>query len=496
MIIVIFVIIIVLIILNYDVFLKREKVTQKNRLARFEYKATNKDPNSKSANFIPCTLNPLVKNCVRFDHPISLVDQGFTPIQTIEMPPSLTEGIQLPIDVDINCRKWTGQAVLVQIGAEANAEFMFLCRCRYPKLVTQVNLFSACDVNVGCQPPNGVLAYDVNSDPFINGRCISKVETMIGDHDLLKGPFMRSRLFGELNNDPIHYECNLPITSPVVKPSYQEIIPHNRTIANPCKYDYLTGKKIASKEVGLIKDANVGYCTAPYPSSYIIMRTNDSFLNNYEKANAVYKLENVNVSISILHFKFENVDEAMPVELLMSRQKIITGTFIDSIDNTINPTNINPLALAKTNQIYLHSPPQRFIEINSFETWNMGGFDLIAHRIVWPMPYTFYRSPNVQTVPIPKYDAEILYHIVDSLPSSYIEVPEEELIQYRPLAVMGRKLIFNHLAKKYAGTFVIDFDAKTLEPIETYRPSVETKLKKQSFNFKSQKNIFGGPWLP
>lgn len=102
-------------------------------------------------------------------------------------------------DARRKCNIKNADWILARKQTEGDTHYNFLCKCKYPHLLTNSGgLMSPCDKDVAC---NGHGHLDEDSvagrvDPFISGVCICD-EGWVGDRDNLVGPFCREATFEE-----------------------------------------------------------------------------------------------------------------------------------------------------------------------------------------------------------------------------------------------------------------------------------------------------------
>lgn len=142
------------------------------------------------------------------------------------------------------CNQKTGMWLLTRTNLVSQS-FYFLCKCRYPGLVTQRTAFDDCDVCVQCP----LESLDVN--PLLQGRCKCDPVFEVSEWSPVKGPFCRPKLFREAMEENI-----MPFNLPTFKEFSSQYPPqifnrkwlsaYGSTIVSrrPCSYDVETGKSL------------------------------------------------------------------------------------------------------------------------------------------------------------------------------------------------------------------------------------------------------------
>lgn len=116
------------------------------------------------------------------------------------MSKGLSDGLgEIGEDARRKCSIKNADWILARKRTEGDTHYNFLCKCKYPHLLTNSSgLMSPCDKDVGC---NGHGHLDANSvagivDPFVQGTCICD-DGWISDRNDQIGPYCRQAIFEE-----------------------------------------------------------------------------------------------------------------------------------------------------------------------------------------------------------------------------------------------------------------------------------------------------------
>lgn len=117
------------------------------------------------------------------------------------MSEGMANGIDSGEDARRKCSIKNADWVLARKSTEGNTHYNFLCKCKYPHLLTNSKgLMSPCDKDVGCNghghlDPESVAG---NIDPFLEGYCICDEENgWVSSRDELVGPICKTATFDE-----------------------------------------------------------------------------------------------------------------------------------------------------------------------------------------------------------------------------------------------------------------------------------------------------------
>lgn len=250
------------------------------------------DWSTESGSFVPCTISEgveacfrcvesrrFVRRCVRVKRPITVTlsddkqivipanasaDQGWCLPASFKQIRVDNEGkLRPPFDATRNCNPNTGDWVLARLYADGkNAAFdtsyNWICRCRYPNLVTNLggDLTSDCMQPVGCKP-NGQLDDRARAglvDPYRNGTCVCG-HGYTSDFIANVGPVcipMNVVDYGldNLYNDSIPSSVKwTPIPLHLIDQTFVDLFPVQPSsklrLPDPCDFDAYTGEWLA-----------------------------------------------------------------------------------------------------------------------------------------------------------------------------------------------------------------------------------------------------------
>lgn len=212
-----------------------------------------------------------------------------------------------PADKSRNCNPNTGEWLLARLSVLGDSSYNWLCRCRYPNLVTnQTTLFSDCTRPVGCKP-HGQLDPDSQKglvNPYTEGRCVCEAGYR-ADRDSTVGPVCVSKpvLSSEDLLQDVYARYRINLTSSLSWPRDQEYLDQRIAtylgnserelqLPNPCSYDAATGNLLdPSAACWLVRerlqDDYVAYCVTNSFDS-IPVRSDRDYLrgNNGRYSNA------------------------------------------------------------------------------------------------------------------------------------------------------------------------------------------------------------------
>lgn len=210
------------------------------------------------------------------------------------------EGSWRPADESRNCNPNTGEWLLSRLSITGDTSYNWLCRCRYPNLMTNLStIFSDCLRPVGCNP-NGELDEAAKSgrvNPFTMGRCVCNAGYK-SDYDRTIGPTCVPLVVVSEDNLPqdVYASHNLDTTYMLEWPKDEKYLDYrvatiggntSRGVAlpNPCKYDALTFKPLPPSSAcelvsELIQDEYVAYCVIYGPMGAPVRSSRDYLRNN------------------------------------------------------------------------------------------------------------------------------------------------------------------------------------------------------------------------
>jgi hypothetical protein len=216
------------------------------------------------------------------------------------------EGSWGPADEKRNCNPNTGEWLLSRLSTAGDTSYNWLCRCRYPNLMTNVStIFSDCMRPVGCNP-NGELdelAKTGRVNPYTRGQCVCNAGYK-PDYDRTIGPTCVPVIVASEDNLPqdVYERHHLDTTYMLQWPKDERYLDYRvaaisgnsaRGVAlpNPCKYDALSFKPLPKSSAcdlvaELIEGEYVAYCVfygpmgAPVRSSRDYLRNNNGRYSN------------------------------------------------------------------------------------------------------------------------------------------------------------------------------------------------------------------------
>lgn len=229
-----------------------------------------------------------------------------------------------------NCNPNTGDWLLTRLLVNGDSTYNWICRCRYPNLMTNVDtLLSDCLKPVGCLP-HGRLNDETSAglvNPYTNGACICK-DGYRPDRDERIGPIcLADRAISDVHlPQSVYREHNLDLSQALKWPADRDYLDSrlatifgntNETalLPNPCKYDVRTGTAVDdSYACDLVRHTITGFPTAfcvSKSSKCIAVRTDRDYLlnNNGTYANACLCLDSsdnesaANMRVSILSYQ-------------------------------------------------------------------------------------------------------------------------------------------------------------------------------------------------
>lgn len=261
-----------------------------------------------------------VRHCVHLSHPIrlSLLDDQQSTFLDVPANITTTEGYCLssifantvhrdgyrPADSARNCNPNTGEWLLARLSVVGDTAYNWLCRCRYPNLMTnQTSLFSDCVRPVGCAPhgrlDDHTIAGRVN--PYTEGSCVCEAGYR-SDRDPTIGPVCVSKPIvteEDLPQDVYRrYRLNLDATlawprdRDFLDPRVATVVGGNSTrqieLPNPCRYDAQTGRlldegiacKLISERDPDNDDQRIAYCVSNSFDAIPVRSDRDYLRNN------------------------------------------------------------------------------------------------------------------------------------------------------------------------------------------------------------------------
>lgn len=217
-------------------------------------------------NVIKCNLNispnecfdcsNSMATCKHFNQDIIVENENGLILNIIHKNSSKDEGYCIETNKKVEsahkCNPNTGNWVLVKQNP-LTSSFTFICKCKYPSLVTQANIFNDCSVDVACGP-NGHLKTLNVLDIRTNGTCICDIAKGYISDRTARGPICRQLKYSELLYDPPQYNDfphKLNLLHDAIAPQFRNQFTHakNRSVINPCKIDAFTGLPVEKAEL-------------------------------------------------------------------------------------------------------------------------------------------------------------------------------------------------------------------------------------------------------
>lgn len=152
------------------------------------------------------------------------------------------------------CNQKTGMWLLTRTSLQSRA-FFFICKCRYPGIVSQASAYSDCDLCVGCR----LESLDV--DPLKEGRCLCDPVSEVSEWSPVRGPYCRPKVFrealqdGSLPSDRLTFAKFAAEGKPaeVFNARWLRLYGQALLAREPCTYDVETGRGLPGDNRFLIK---------------------------------------------------------------------------------------------------------------------------------------------------------------------------------------------------------------------------------------------------
>lgn len=197
-----------------------------------------------------------------------------------------------------NCNPNTGDWLLVRAesnDANLDASYNWICRCRYPNLMTNLyDLSSDCTRPVGCHP-GGELDEKSRKgqiDPYANGYCVCD-EQHKASFEASIGPVCIGKTiidYGLTNLNDASNVDYLPISaiSLDMMTLLTDLNPSDIKLPNPCHIDAFWQRKLTDDQCRLVEytavnGTRVAFCVSRNENYVAFRRTNDYLLNNHGK---------------------------------------------------------------------------------------------------------------------------------------------------------------------------------------------------------------------
>lgn len=264
------------------------------------------------ACFVCVESRKFSRSCIHVPNPFPVLNANG---ETVDIPRSsktgnTDEGWCLPsafADIDFsgktpapiqdktrNCNPNTGSWLLAQLGQDDgnfDSSYNWICKCRYPSLMTnaQHNVLNDCTEAVGCSP-HGKLDADSRAgrvDPYVKGSCECEASYK-NSFDKTVGPicveknileYGVNKLWDILGFDFVKLEKRF------ISPKYLDLFPEEQRdslrLPDPCKYDSFTLKKLDGCEARFfdISGLQVAICVT-LDGSHIAHLSDTDYLKN------------------------------------------------------------------------------------------------------------------------------------------------------------------------------------------------------------------------
>lgn len=231
-----------------------------------------------------------------------------------------SEGNQRPSDITRNCNPNTGTWLLARQSDVGDTTYNWLCRCRYPNLMTNLTtIFSDCMRPVGCMPygrlDDRAAAGLVN--PYTQGTCVCSVGYE-PSYDKTIGPVCIPQIvFSETNLPQDVYRrarfnmdrfLQWPRDSRYLDSRLANISgnnPNGLMLPNPCKYDAITYRPLIDEQSCELVSEKIGtetvaYCVIKNPNAVPVRASRDYLRgNNGRYANACIAVNVTNDSTTV-----------------------------------------------------------------------------------------------------------------------------------------------------------------------------------------------------
>lgn len=227
-----------------------------------------------------------------------------------------SDGGLRPNDETRNCNPHTGDWLLARLTVLGDSSYNWVCRCRYPNLMTNIStVFSDCMRPVGCRP-DGELDDETKqgkTNPYTEGTCVCR-KGFAAARDPTIGPVcMPTPIISESNlPQQIYPEYGLSIKHVLKWPEDEQYLdprvsvisgnnPHGIQLPNPCKYDAFTYEEMSDEEAcdlvtEKIDGQYVAYCVMKSTHGLPVRSDRDYLRNNNgQYANACLRVDHLDV---------------------------------------------------------------------------------------------------------------------------------------------------------------------------------------------------------
>lgn len=193
-----------------------------------------------------------------------------------------------------NCNPNTGSWILAQLGQDGgsfDSSYNWVCKCRYPSLMTNLNhsISQDCLLPVGCQPYGSLDPASVAGkvDPYVKGYCVCN-KGYQSDFDKTVGPICVEKNVGDTDYETI-WQVGLnnftKLDKSFVSTKFLDLLPvalrSNPVLPDPCSIDAFSLKKTSGCKVQFYKinNTNVAMCVTTN-LNYIAFTSDTDYLQN------------------------------------------------------------------------------------------------------------------------------------------------------------------------------------------------------------------------
>lgn len=268
------------------------------------------------------------------------------------------DGAWKPTDEARNCNPNTGDWLLARLSVTGDTSYNWVCRCRYPNLMTNVStVFSDCMRPVGCHP-HGELDEETRlgrRNPYTQGECVCDAGYRAG-RDAAIGPTCLPRVVVGEDDLPqdVYERYGLSTAAMLRWPDDQRLLdsrvatlagnnPRGVALPNPCRYDVLTGKLLPEARSCLLVTEQIegewtAYCVfqnydaVPVRSSRDYLRNNNGEYSNACLLIDIGHTDTTNTQNSILSYQVSReVEDPRPDFGVLIAKSATLGRIFDSV---------------------------------------------------------------------------------------------------------------------------------------------------------------------
>ncbi|CAG9773334.1 unnamed protein product [Ceutorhynchus assimilis] len=172
-------------------------------------------------------------SCIHFERDMTLSLTRDKSVVTLKANRDAAKGYCIKSTRKRKCNPLTGNWVLFETDPETET-MGWICKCTYPNLVTQINLASDCDVEVGCGKYGKFARSDI--DPMsLNCLCD---DPYISAFDNIRGPHCRLPKIFEIKTDVSYLpdQATIPVSSTDPEFRHKFAHPNLRHVPDPCRF--------------------------------------------------------------------------------------------------------------------------------------------------------------------------------------------------------------------------------------------------------------------